>query len=302
MAIELGLLRTVIAAAEHGSFRRAAAALNLKQSTLSRRVRQLEAQFGVELFERFSGGVRVTAAGYKVVSAATHVLEQLDRMVSTARSAGRGEVGSITIRVCTSLSGSKLHGVLAEYLQAFPDIEIQIVEQCRSRLLDGLRTGDTDIVIIVGDAREPGRPSMSLWSERIIVALPAQHRLASNDLIYWTDLKGESFLLSGRDAGTDLRDIIVQKLSVPGDILEIASWDVSSESILAILETGHKISVHSESWTGLVYPGVVYREVRDISGPSYVIFSACWEDDNKNPALARFIDLLQKHHNPTLIT
>jgi DNA-binding transcriptional LysR family regulator len=137
MAIELGALRTVIAAAEHRSFRRAAAALNLKQSTLSRRVRQLEAQFGVELFERSSGGVRVTAAGDKVVSAARHVLEQLNRMVSTARSAGRGEAGNIKIGVCTSLSGSKLHGVLAEYLQAYPDIEIQVVEQCRSRLLDG---------------------------------------------------------------------------------------------------------------------------------------------------------------------
>jgi DNA-binding transcriptional LysR family regulator len=201
MAIELGALRTVIAAAEHRSFRRAAAALNLKQSTLSRRVRQLEAQFGVELFERSSGGVRVTAAGDKVVSAARHVLEQLNRMVSTARPAGRGEAGNIKIGVCTSLSGSKLHGVLAEYLQAYPDIEIQVVEQCRSRLLDALRTGDTDVVIIVGDAEGPGRPSMSLWSERIIVALPAQHRLASNDLIYWTDLKGESFLMSGSIAG-----------------------------------------------------------------------------------------------------
>lgn len=56
MTIEPGPLRTVIAAAEYGSFRRAAAALEVKQSTLSRRVRRLEEQLGIKLFERSSGG------------------------------------------------------------------------------------------------------------------------------------------------------------------------------------------------------------------------------------------------------
>lgn len=157
-------------------------------------------------------------------------------------------------------------------------------------------------IIIAGESREHGGLSKSLWSERIIVCLPAGHRLAGNDVIYWTDLKGESFLLSRRDPGPDLRNIIVRKLSAPGDAPDIASWDVSSESILAMLESGHRISVHCESWVGLAYPGVVYREVRDAAGPSYVSFTACWDDANKNPTLARFVDLLQKIHRPTLVT
>ncbi|MBN9537125.1 MAG: LysR family transcriptional regulator [Alphaproteobacteria bacterium] len=302
MTIEPGPLRTVIAAAEHGSFRRAAAALNLRQSTLSRRIRQLEEQLGVELFERFSGGVRVTPAGVDVVRAARRLFEQMDRMVSTARSAGRGESGDITVGFCTSLSASKLRAVLAGYIEAFRHIEINVVERSRAGLFDGLRMGDLDIVIVVGEARDHGGPSMLLWSERIIVALPAGHRLTSNDMIYWTDLKGEFFLLSRRDPGPDMRNIIVQKLSAPGEAPDIASWDVSSESILAMLKTGHRISVHCESCAGLAYSGVVYREVRDASGPSYVSFTACWDDANKNPALARFLDLLREHHNPTLIT
>jgi DNA-binding transcriptional LysR family regulator len=302
MAIELGPLRAVIVAAEHGSFRRAAAALDVKQSTLSRRVGQLEEQLGVKLFERSSGGVHVTAAGGDVVRAARQLLEQMDRMVSTARSAGRGEAGDLTIGICTSLSASKLRAILAGYIEASPHIEIKIVERSRARLLDGLRTGDIDIVIIVGEVSEHDGPSMLLWSERIIVALSAQHRLASNALLYWTDLKGQSFLLSRRDPGPDLRNIIVQKLWAPGDVPDIVSWDVSSESILAILEAGHRISVHCESCTGVTYSGVVYREVRDSSGPSYIPFTAHWQDADKNPAVARFIELLRKHHHPTLVT
>lgn len=302
MTIEPGPFHTVIAAAEHGSFRRAAAALDVKQSTLSRRVRRLEEYLGVKLFERSSGGVHVTAAGGDVVRTARRLLEQMDRMVSTARSAGRGEAGDLTIGVCTSLSASKLRAVLAGYVQASPHIEIHLVERSRARLLGGLRTGDVDIVIVVGEARDHGGPSMLLWSERIIVALPLGHRLTSNDMIYWTDLKGEFFLLSRRDPGPDLRNIIVQKLSAPGAAPDIASWDVSSESILAMLETDHRISVHCESYAGLAYSGVVYREVRDASGPSYVAFTACWDDANKNPALARFVNLLREHHSSTLVT
>lgn len=302
MTIKPRPLRTVIAAAEHGSFRRAAAALDVKQSTLSRRVRQLEEEFGVKLFERSSSGVHVTAAGGDVVRMARRLLEQMDRMVSAAQSAGRGEAGKITIGVCTSLSASKLRTVVAGYVQTSPHIEINIVERSRAQLLDGLQAGDVDIVIVVGEARNHGGPSMLLWSERIIAALPAGHRLTSNDMIYWTDLKGELFLLSRRDPGPDLRNIIVQKLSAPGEAPDIASWDVSSESILAMLEAGHRISVHCESCAGLTYPGIVYREVRDGSGPSYITFTACWEETNKNAALARFLELLREQHPPALIT
>jgi DNA-binding transcriptional LysR family regulator len=302
MTVELGPLRTVVAAAEYGSFRRAATALNLRQSTLSRRIRQLEEHLGIELFKRSSGGVRVTPAGVDVVRTARRVFDQMDRMVSTARSAGRGEAGNITMGFCTSLSTNKLRAVLAGYIQAFRDVEIHIVERSRARLLEGLRTGDMDIAIIMGEAREHSGPSMSLWSERIIVALPASHPLAGNDVIYWTDLKGETFLLSRRDPGPDLQNIIVRKLSAPGDMPEIASWDISNESILAMLEIVSSISVHCESWTGLTYPGIVYREVRDASGPHYITFTACWEHDNKNPALARFLDLLRENHYPTLVT
>lgn len=302
MTIEPGPLHNVIAAAEHGSFRRAAAALDVKQSTLSRRIRRLEEDFGVQLFERSSGGVHVTAAGGDVVRTARRLLEQMDRMVSTARSAGYGEVGDITVGVCTSLSASRLRAVLAGYVQASPHIEINMVERSRARLLDGLRAGDIDIVIVVGKARDHAGPSMLLWSERIIAALPAGHRLTSNDTIYWTDLKGESFLLSRRDPGPDLHNIIVQKLAAPGEVPDIASWDVSSESILAMLESGHRISVHCESCAGLAYPGVVYREVHEASGSSYIAFTACWQEANKNPALARFVDLLREYHPPALIT
>ncbi|MDP1751439.1 MAG: LysR family substrate-binding domain-containing protein, partial [Reyranella sp.] len=139
----------------------------------------------------------------------------------------------------------------------------------------------------------------SLWSERIVVALPAKHPLSNNDFVEWSDLKHETFLLSQHDPGSDLRNIILKKLSAPGDAPVIETWDVGNENVLAILEAGLHVSVHCESWTSLAYPGVRFREVRDPSGPSHITFTACWEQHNSNPALARFLESLRKTHHPT---
>jgi DNA-binding transcriptional LysR family regulator len=81
MNLDLSSLRSVIAAAEHGSFRQAATALNIKQSALSRRIRHLEGQLGVSLFERSSGGVRLTPAGASMAQASRRLFGEIDEMV-----------------------------------------------------------------------------------------------------------------------------------------------------------------------------------------------------------------------------
>jgi DNA-binding transcriptional LysR family regulator len=250
------------------------------------------------VFERHSGGVRLTSAGSDVVRTAQRLLEDVETMVSTARSIGRGEGGRLKIGFYTSLSASKLRTTLLTYTQHFPQVEVTTVEGSRARLLDGIRSGGIDVAIVTGEAKEHGGPTLALWSERIIVALPENHALAHNNVAYWTDLKGESFVLSQRDPGPDLRDILAAKLSAPGDPPRIASQDVSSENILCILGAGHDISLYCESSLGIIYPGVTYREVRDALGSSYIGYKACWNSDNSNPALVRLLDLLRAHHAP----
>lgn len=302
MDLDLSSLRSVIAAAEHGSFRQAATALNLKQSALSRRIRQLEEQLGVSLFERSSGGVRLTPAGASVAHAARRLFDEVEDMIMASRLADRGEAGNLKIGFCTSVSASKLRTVLAEHIKSFPEIGIHVTERSRAQLVTALGSGELDVAIVAGQARQHSGPSMSLWSERIIVALSTRHPLSNSAVIDWSDLKDETFLLSQRDPGSDLRNIILKKLSAPGDAPDIETWDVGNENVLAMLEAGLHVSVHCESWTSLAYPGVRFREVRDTSGPSHITFAACWEEHNRNPALGRFLESLRKTHHPTLLT
>ena len=94
-AVELVHLRYAIAAAGHGSFRRAAEALLLQQTKLSRCIHQLEERIEMIVFERSNGGVRATEAGRAFLRMARSILEQMDTLMATAHSAGRGETGRL---------------------------------------------------------------------------------------------------------------------------------------------------------------------------------------------------------------
>lgn len=289
---ELQLLRTVVAAADYGSFRRAAMSLSLRQSSLSRRVRSLEEQLGVLLFKRSTGGVQLTPAGAGLVRSARQILEQVDHLLSLAQSTGRGETGHIAFGFCTSTTITKLRSVLREYSRTFPRVDVHMVEWSRTRLLEGLRSGDLDIVVVAGEPKDHSGTCIALWSERVLIALPVRHSLTRSDFIYWTDLGAESFLVSQRDLGPDLRNILVAKLSAPGSQLDIATWDIDTKSILAIIEDGCRLTVHCESSACPEHPNISYKEVRDAVGPTYITFRACWNQHNANPAVVKFVELL----------
>lgn len=302
MNLDLSSLRSVIAAAEHGSFRQAATAVNIKQSALSRRIRHLEEQLGVSLFERSSGGVRLTPAGSSMALAARRLFDEIDDMVKASQSADRGEAGLLKAGFGTAVSTSKVRTLLADHIKSFPDIGIQVTERSPAQLAAALGTGDVDVAIVAGEARQHSGPSMSLWSERIVAALSSRHPLSNNEVIDWSDLKDETFLLSQWDPGLDLRNLILKKLAAPGDGPKIETWDASNENVLGMVEAGLHVSVHCESWTSLAYPGVRFREIRDASGPSHITFTACWEEHNRSPALARFLETLRRTHHPTSLS
>lgn len=302
MNLDLSSLRSVIAAAEHGSFRQAATALNIKQSALSRRIRHLEEQLGASLFKRSSGGVRLTAAGASLAQAGRRLFEEIDDMIKASQLADRGETGVLKAGFGTAVSTSKVRTIVADQVKSFPEVAIQVTERSPPQLISALGTGDVDIVIIAGEARQHSGPSMSLWSERIVVALSSRHPLSNSEVVDWSDLKDETFLLSQWDPGSDLRNLILKRLAAPGDTPKIETWDASNEKVLGMVEAGLHVSIHCESWTSLNYPGVRFRELRDASGPSHITFTACWEEHNKNPALIRFLETLRQAHHPTTLT
>jgi DNA-binding transcriptional LysR family regulator len=169
-------LQHAVAAADCGSFRQAAHALSIKQSTLSRSIRLLEHSFGVVIFERSSSGARATPMGRRFLRMARSILEQTETLVTTTRASGRGEVGRFVVGFCTSLTAGNLRATLLDFKRLFPQVELGTVQRSRMRLTAALRNGAIDVHIATGGDTPPfGSKNAPLWSERILVVLPSDH-------------------------------------------------------------------------------------------------------------------------------
>lgn len=213
--IELKHLLYAEAAGRFGSFRKAADSLLIKQFNLSRRIRGYRGHAWGPAPRSDQRRVQATSAGRDFISGARRVLDDLQAIVDSAKGVGRGEAGYLTIGFYTSLSAGNLRATLVELAQRFPRIEIRTVEASRAQLLGGVANGGIDIAVVTGEQAPNDEYSMAFWSERIIVALPENHPLATNEIIYWTDLKRERFLVTERNSCPEIQDLLT-KLASPG--------------------------------------------------------------------------------------
>ncbi len=295
-AVDLQQFRFAVAAADCGSIRQAAELLSTRHSVLSRSIRQLEHLIGVAVFERSGGGVKPTPAGRSVLWMARLILEQVDVLVATAKSNGRGEAGRLSIGFCTSISAGNLRTALIEYKNRFPRIELATFERSRARLATALRNGTVDILIVTGEVPLLDSNVRSLWSERILVSLAEDHPLAARSVIYWTDLRNETVLLSQHDPGRELEDLLVSRLVSAEDRPRIELHDASRGTIKSLVSMKLGISLVLESDVGASFAGLVYRELRDGTGSIRFDFLAHWRADNDNPALQGFLKLLAQRY------
>lgn len=296
MPFDLKQLRYAIAAADHGSFYRAARALDVEQSTLSRNVLKLERSIGMPIFERSRAGVTLTLPGSTFLQGAKPMVATAEKLVAMMRAAGQGRAGGLRLGHNSSVSAGSLRATMMSWRDENPDIEVECVEANRSVLIAGLDTGEIDIAILMGTASHNGFRCQAFWSERMLIALPATHPLAEQDLVHWTDLRNERFLMPVADPGPEMRDMLVGRLAVSGTKPDIHMHQASRETILSVLGGGSAVSLVCEGSTGAHYPDVVYRPIHGEQGPAITGYSGYWSDKNGSPVLRRFLDFIKTRY------
>jgi DNA-binding transcriptional LysR family regulator len=294
--IELRQLRYAVMTADTQSFSRAAAALNVKQSTLSRRVMQLEERLGVKLFERTTRGAEPTENGKVFIEQARRIVTDVDNLQTTARAVSYGEQGRLAVGYCSTLMAGNLRLAFSDYLTRFPDVQFDGVEAGSERLLHCLQSRTIDVAIAPAGMAEPGVKTRALWSERLMVALTDHHRLLENERIYWQDLRREVFVVPSGGIGPILGNLLAARLTEQGYRPNIIVQDTSLESALSIVPVGRFITIATEASQGVTWPDLHFREIYDPSGPARLEFALYWRDDNDNPALKRFFKLIEERY------
>ncbi len=154
----VSLLRAFDAAGRHGSFKSAANFLNVTPSTLSHQISDLERYLGVQLFERGSRGVSLTAVGSELlhdVSAAFSRLRQ-----ATGRIRRRGQPVSIRISANPFLASEVLVPLIESFDRHFPDVSVHV---SATEELEDPRDGGVDFCVRFGDGNWPGLEVLTLY-------------------------------------------------------------------------------------------------------------------------------------------
>lgn len=289
MDIDLKHLAYFVAAAEHRSFRQAATALAVGQSVLSRRIRALEDELGVSLFERGTLGARLTIAGERLQARTRSVLEELEDIVRSAREAGRGMTGHLRIGMVCSLGPGFLRDLIRGYAERYPDVEIEISEDGPRAHIAQIRDRQQDVAMLAGRRSDSNLDTTVLWREKVFVALPEGHRLANSGMLEWRSIADERFVVRREQPGPNIHDQIVRQLSGEGRLPVVNRHSVGHDGLMNLIGLGFGVSLTCESAIGVAYPGVVFRP---LAGPEdMVTFSAVWSPENDNPALRRFLSL-----------
>lgn len=294
--IELRQLHFAVMSAELNSFSRAAAVLGVKQSTLSRRIADLEAIFGVKLFERSTRGAQPSANGRTFLEVARRILTDVDNLVTTARAVRYGEVGRLVVGYASSLSVGHLRMALGEFLERFPDIQLDGVAAGPDRLAIGLRSRAIDVALHPSVAEAPGISQRALWTERLMLAVPHGHPLAEADEIYWSDLRREIFVLPMSGNGSAIAEQVVMNMAAVGLKANVISQDTTAECVLAMVPFGKFITIVSETALGVTWPELVFREIHDGTGQARLDYALYWREDNDNPALQNFFMLIGERY------
>ena len=295
--IEITLLRYALAAADTGSFNRAANTFGIKQSTLSKRVHYLEARLGMPLFQRSPRGVVPTSSGKRFLTTARRILDDVDALVGASRALAKGDAGRLRLGFCGSLATGDLSAALASYRRAFPDVEIEAREGGQARLLNRLEGDEIDVAVLAGRPERPGVQSLSFWKEPLTVAVPAGDPLAARAPLYWSDLRDYGFMVTANDPGPDIAAMIITRLSAPGHCPSIISQDVSRENLAQFGSIGYLPVMAGAAPEPMVDPSSQsFHEIHDACGPTALDQGVHWRRLNTNPVLKCFLQHLSQRY------
>lgn len=296
MPFDIRQLRYAIAAADHGSFHRAARALDIDQSTLSRNILKLERSLGTPIFERSRAGVALTSAGTEFIRGAKPMVATANELASMMRAAGQGRAGALVLGHNCAISAGHLRATIIGWHEAYPDVEVDCVDGDRRSLLAGLDSGEIDLALLMGTATHNGYRGEMFWSERLMAALPLSHPLAGRVSVNWADLHNQRIHLPIADPGSAFRNIVLGRFSGSGRVPEIRMHRASREAILSVLGAGDGVSIVCESSVGTFYPDVTYLPLAGEQGPALVGYSGYWQADHRNPVLTRFLDFTSRRY------
>ncbi|GAA1503991.1 LysR substrate-binding domain-containing protein [Streptomyces synnematoformans] len=283
-------LRYFRAVAEEGHFGRAAERLRIAQPSLSQRIRRLERELGVRLFDRGSQGTALTPAGRLVLTEADQVLAAADRLAAAVARIGSGAAGTLRAAVPPHLGPAAVAALITGYRERSPGGELELRELTTTAQARELAAGTLDAGVVRHPCPAAGLAFGPVLHQPLGALLAATDPLAAAGArLTAADLNGRALVLTPRADDPALHDEVLTACArhgcTPAAVHEAPGGDFTRALVLsgAPAGAGGAVALLPRTSAG---PGTVWRPLA--GEPIGWRTSAAWPADGHGPAVARF--------------
>ena len=239
MRPDLASLALFVRVAETRSITRAAEAGHIALAAASRRIAQLEDQFGVQLLYRTARGVELTPAGSALLFHARQMLGKVDEMRAEIADYSKGAKGLVRLQANASALAQYLPLDLARFAAAHPAIKVSLGEERSVAIVDAVRTGATDVGIVMEGADAPGLELYDYRTDVLCAVVPRKHPVRARKLAFARLLDNDFVGLEGNTVISQILSAQAAKSGKPLRLrVQVKSFDVVARLVQAGLGIG----------------------------------------------------------------
>jgi DNA-binding transcriptional LysR family regulator len=285
---DLRRLQYFLAVARERNFTRAAERLHIAQPALSRQVKLLEQELGVELLHRTTHDFELTQAGEFLLERGPGLLSAADELWRGVRTYGTGERGGVTVAYGASASYETAPRLLQALADRHPGITMTTAVKSVNEIVEGLRDGSVDMGLVRCPPSVPGLEARRIRWERQGVLLRRDHRLASRSTLAVRDLGAETLLLHPRDGNPGHYDAVLglfrEHSLEPRIQLRALSFDLAYTPVLQ----GGVITIIGESSISIGFPDELCWV--PLSPPASLEVALLTRQHRRSPAVDRLLE------------
>jgi DNA-binding transcriptional LysR family regulator len=268
--MDLKQLRYFVTLAEQLHFGNAAEMLNIAPSALSMQIQALERELGVRLLARTKRSVSLYAAGVLFLEEARHTLAAAENARRVATMAGRGQIGALELGyVISAACAGVVQRLLLKHAERYPQVRTTLHSLESPAQIRLLHQRELDACIVrttAGHHDEVQR--IRLLREKLVVALPAHHRLAAHCEVRASELADEVFTAPQFHKDIGFAHHLVAIGRDAGFVPNIEFHTKDFLTALVHVASGHGVAVVPKSISSIQLPGLVFRDLADVEDSS----------------------------------
>ncbi len=226
-------LRTLLTLLSVGSYTKTADALHLTQPAVSHQIKQLEQEYGIQIFRKGKKGLNPTPEGEILIKYARRV-QALDQGVRQELEDSRRHLRRLSVGITTTLGEYLVSQIFVDYCNEHPEVSINIYSDSLNHLHTMLSLYQLDLIIVEGAIQSESYVNVLLDTDFLCLAVSPQHPFATRTAVTLQELKRERFILRTQSAGT--RTLFEEALLRQGENIRDFNIVIETDNITTIKE------------------------------------------------------------------